>query len=77
MLFIEIYTVLSSGPHDVQQVLCLCCGNPHYQYNRRDERIEHSPDEKGLLVNYKLDMSQQCALAAKKVAASQESWFAR
>jgi len=36
-------------------------GNPHYQYILEDKRFECSPAEKvlGVLVNGKLDMSQQ------------------
>ena len=60
MLSREIYIGLKSGPHDIQQVFCLCCGNPQYQYNLRDERTEHSPDEKGVVVNDKLGMPAVC-----------------
>jgi len=41
------------------------CGNPHYLKN---ERTEHSPAEKdlGILLDGKLDMSQQCGPIAQE-----------
>jgi len=50
------------------KVLRVARGNIHYQYKLGDERIEHSPANKGLgvLMHGKLDMSQQRDLAAQK-----------
>ena len=50
------------------KILHLGQGKSHYQYKLGNEGIEHSPLKKDLevLANGKLDVSQQCALAALK-----------
>ena len=52
------------------QILHLGMGNPGYTYKVVDERLQSSPAERdlGVWVDGKLNMSQQCALAAKRAS---------
>ncbi|GAB0205762.1 hypothetical protein GRJ2_003041800 [Grus japonensis] len=50
------------------QILHLGWGNPGYMYKLANERLERSLAERdlGIWVDGRLNMSQQCALAAKR-----------
>ena len=62
------------GPDEVQYIqvqgLIPVSWQPLYQYKLGDVKVEHSLAKKdlGVLVDGKLDMSQQCSLTAQKAS---------